>query len=146
MRISNLCAAATSLGQGGAPDERKRARQSRPPTLATPNGPWGHGWPHGHRRGVRHTLSQCSNWHEIARAELHPLRFAILERLDTPPPDGDPGWSASTLAQALELPLATGSHHVRLLRERGLLEVLESRQVRGAMQTLLAMSDSAADG
>jgi DNA-binding transcriptional ArsR family regulator len=86
------------------------------------------------------------DWEAIARSEVHPTRLAILEQMVSPPPEGDPGWSGSTLAQALELPLATVSHHVRLLRERGLLEVLESRQVRGAMQTFLVLSDAAADG
>jgi DNA-binding transcriptional ArsR family regulator len=85
------------------------------------------------------------NWEAIARSEAHPVRLAILERMLSPPPAGDPGWSARTLAEALGLPLATVSHHVRLLRQRDLLTVLESRQVRGAMQTFLALSDAALD-
>jgi DNA-binding transcriptional ArsR family regulator len=85
------------------------------------------------------------NWEAIARAEGHPVRLALMERMLSPAPEGEPGWSASTLAEALGLPLATVSHHVRLLRQRDLLTVLESRQVRGAMQTFLALSDAALD-
>jgi hypothetical protein len=80
------------------------------------------------------------NWEAIARAELHPLRFAILEQLTAPPPDGDPGWSSSTLAAALGAPIAATSHHVRVLRDRGWVVVIDSRQVRGVLQTFYALS------
>ena len=86
------------------------------------------------------------NWEAIARSEVHPVRLAILERMLSPPPAGDPGWSARTLAEALGLPLAATSHHVRLLRERGLLVELGRRQVRGAMQTFLGLGGVALDG
>jgi hypothetical protein len=86
------------------------------------------------------------NWEVIARSEAHPARLAILERMLSPPPDGDPGWSASTLAHAMKLPLATVSHHVRLLRERGWLVEIGSRQVRGAAQTFCVLTDAAVDG
>jgi hypothetical protein len=79
------------------------------------------------------------NWEAVARAELHPLRFAILERLTAPPPDGDPGWSASTLASALNAPIAAPAHHVRALRNRGWLVVVGSRRARGAVQTFVAL-------
>ena len=75
------------------------------------------------------------DWQAIARAELHPLRFAILEQLTTPPPDGDPGWSASTLATALNARLAATSHHMRELRDRGWLVEVGQRRRRGAIQT-----------
>jgi hypothetical protein len=83
------------------------------------------------------------NWQEIARAELHPLRFAILERLATPPPNDDPGWSASTLAAALDAPIAATSHHVRVLRDRGWLVVVGYRRARGALQTYLELGGDA---
>jgi DNA-binding transcriptional ArsR family regulator len=86
------------------------------------------------------------NWEVIARAETHPLRLSILERLLSSPPNGDPGWSARTLATALEQPLPTISHHVRLLRQRGWLVELESRQVRGALQTFYRLSNVAVAG
>jgi hypothetical protein len=56
------------------------------------------------------------NWEAIARSEAHPVRLAILERMLSPPPAGDPGWSASTLAEALGLGLATTSLRARASR------------------------------
>jgi hypothetical protein len=60
--------------------------------------------------------------------------------LTAPPPDGDPGWSSSTLAAALDAPMAATSHHVRVLRDRGWLVVIDSRQVRGVLQTFYELS------
>jgi hypothetical protein len=85
-------------------------------------------------------------WEVIAGAEMHPVRLRLLEQLLVPPPDGDPGWSASTLAETLTLPLASTSHHVRILRERGWLVERGRRQVRGAIQTFFGLSDAAVDG
>jgi hypothetical protein len=86
------------------------------------------------------------NWEAIARSEVHTMRLSILERMLSPPPADDPGWSASTLASALGVPLAPTSHHVRLLRGRGWLVECGRRQVRGAIQTFYELSDSALDG
>jgi hypothetical protein len=85
-------------------------------------------------------------WEAIARAETHPVRLAVLELMVSAPPGDDPGCSSSTLAETLGLPLPTTSHHVRLLRERGLLVEVGRKQVRGAMQTFLGLSDAALDG
>jgi hypothetical protein len=74
------------------------------------------------------------------------VRLSILERMLSASPNGDPGWSASTLAAALELPLALTSHHVRVLRGRGWLVERGRRQVRGAMQTFYELTDAALDG
>jgi hypothetical protein len=63
------------------------------------------------------------NWEGIARAETHPLRLAILEQLLSAPPN-----------------------HMRLLRQRGWLVELDSRQVREAVQTFYRLSDAAVDG
>lgn len=60
------------------------------------------------------------NWEAIARADVQPLRLAILELMLTPPPNDDPGWSAKTTARALDESLARASHHMRILRDRGL--------------------------
>jgi hypothetical protein len=84
------------------------------------------------------------NWEAVARVELHPRRFAILERLTTQPPDGDPGWSSSTLAAALNAPIAATSHHVRVLRDRGWVVVIDSRHVRGVLQTFYSLSGDVA--
>jgi hypothetical protein len=86
------------------------------------------------------------NWEAIARSEVHPLRLSILERMLSSPPADDPGWSASTLASALDVPLAPISHHVRLRRDRGWLVERGRRQVRGAIQTFYGLSDAALDG
>jgi DNA-binding IclR family transcriptional regulator len=80
----------------------------------------------------------------IARAEVQPVRLAILDLVMTEPPDGDPGWSAKTVASALGMSLASASHHVRSLRRKGLLaQIGEKRQVRGAVQTFYRLSESA---
>jgi DNA-binding transcriptional ArsR family regulator len=99
-------------------------------------------------RVPRPSASVCGvlDWEAIARCEAHPVRLAILERLLSPPPDDDPAWSSSTLAQALGVSLATTSHHVRVLRDRGLLVEVGRKQVRGAMQTFLGLSEAALDG
>lgn len=86
------------------------------------------------------------NWEAIARSEIHPVRLAILERMMSPAPAGDPGWSASTLAAALDLALAPTSHHVRVMRDRGWLVELNRRQVRGAVQTFYTLGGAALDG
>jgi hypothetical protein len=79
------------------------------------------------------------HWETVARADIHPLRIAILEQMTAPPPDGDPGWSSSTLAAALNARMAATSHHVRVLRDRGWLVVVGSRRARGAVQTFVAL-------
>jgi DNA-binding transcriptional ArsR family regulator len=83
------------------------------------------------------------DWEAIARAGVHPRRLAILEHMVMPPPEGDPGWSAKTLATALNVPLAGASHHVRALRDAGLLVEVDTRRVRGAIQTFYALSGTA---
>jgi DNA-binding transcriptional ArsR family regulator len=86
------------------------------------------------------------NWEAIARADVHRLRVAILEQMATPPPNGDPGWSASTLATALGAALAATSHHVRTLRDRGLVTEAGRRRTRGTVQTFYVLSRAALDG
>jgi DNA-binding transcriptional ArsR family regulator len=83
------------------------------------------------------------NWEAIARAEVHPTRFAILEQMLSDPPEGDPGWSGKTLADALGVPLGEISYHVRTLRAAGLVVEVGKRQARGAMQTFYRLSDEA---
>lgn len=74
---------------------------------------------------------------------MHPLRLSILERMLSPPPEVDSGWSGKTLARALGAPLSVVSYHVRALRDAGLLTEVDRRQVRGAMQTFYRLSDNA---
>ena len=64
------------------------------------------------------------------------MRLAILDLVMSEPPDGDPGWSAKTVASALGMSLAAASHRVRSMRGKGLLaQVGEKRQVRGGLVT-----------
>jgi Helix-turn-helix domain len=86
------------------------------------------------------------NCEVIARAEAHPLRLAILELMLTPPPDGDPAWSAKTVGQALDKSLARTSHHMREMRDRGWLVEVGTRRARGAVETFYRLSDNASLG
>ena len=61
------------------------------------------------------------DWERIARAEVRRVRLAILGAMAREPPNGDEGWSAKAIAAALDMPLATVSHHVRALARSGLL-------------------------
>jgi hypothetical protein len=72
------------------------------------------------------------------------LRLAILELMLTPLPDGDPGWSAKTVARALDTSLARASHHMRELRDRGWLVEVGTRRARGAVETFYVLSDAVA--
>jgi hypothetical protein len=82
-------------------------------------------------------LRPVLDWEAIARAQSHPLRLAILEMMLTPPPDGDPGWSAKTLANAPGKSLARASHHMRELRDRGWLAEVGTRRARGGCGEVL---------
>lgn len=85
-----------------------------------------------------------ADWRVIARAEIQPVRLAILDVMMSELPDGDPGWSAKTVASGLGLSLAAASHHVRSLRDKGLVaHVGRKRQVRGAVQTFYGLSEKA---
>jgi hypothetical protein len=86
------------------------------------------------------------NWEAVARAEAHPLRLAILELMLTPPPEGDPGWSGKTVAEALGKSLARASHHMRVFRDRGWLVEVGHRRARGAVETFYRLSDNASLG
>ncbi len=78
--------------------------------------------------------TECLNWETIARAEVQPHRLAILEAMLRDPPDGDPGWSTTTVADLLGVPLERLSYHVRVLADRELIEPVATRHVRGARQ------------
>ena len=65
---------------------------------------------------------------DFTRACSHPLRRRILRALTKQPA------SPVTLAAVFEAPLGHVSYHVRALRAMGLIELLEMRQVRGALE------------
>lgn len=71
------------------------------------------------------------NWQLLARANTHPLRVSILEVLGL---DGGRTLSPKDLSQELQAPLSTVNYHVTELTKAGLLELVDQRQVRGAVE------------
>jgi predicted ArsR family transcriptional regulator len=71
------------------------------------------------------------NWEHLARATAHPLRVAILEILGI---DGGRVLSPSDLGQELQIPLSNTNYHVTELAKAGLIELVRTRQVRGATE------------
>lgn len=65
----------------------------------------------------------------LMKALAHPLRWRILEVVSE---RGEA--SPVELARALDQPLATVSHHVRVLRDSGSLELTRAEQRRGALE------------
>lgn len=71
------------------------------------------------------------NWERLARANTHPLRVSILEVLSI---DGGRTLSPKELSVELQSPLSTVNYHVTALRHSKLVEVVDERQVRGAIE------------
>lgn len=71
------------------------------------------------------------NWELLARANTHPLRVSILEVLNM---DSGRTLSPKELSLELRAPLSTVNYHVTELRDAGLIEVVDERQVRGAIE------------
>jgi DNA-binding transcriptional ArsR family regulator len=71
------------------------------------------------------------NWQLLARANTHPLRVSILEVLGL---DGGRTLSPKDLSLELQAPLSTVNYHVTELAKAGLLELVDQRQVRGAVE------------
>jgi DNA-binding transcriptional ArsR family regulator len=65
----------------------------------------------------------------LAKALSHPLRQRILERLSV---GGEA--SPNQLARALEEPLGNVAYHVRILHRLGFIELVGTRQIRGALE------------
>jgi len=83
------------------------------------------------------------NWELLARANTHPLRVSILEVLNL---DGGRMLSPKDLSLELQAPLSTVNYHVTELRKCGLLEVVDERQVRGAIEHFYRSVDSSKKG
>jgi DNA-binding transcriptional ArsR family regulator len=66
----------------------------------------------------------------LAKALSHPLRQRILERLSV---SGDEA-SPTQLARRLHAPLPNVAYHVRILLELDCIELVRTRQVRGALE------------
>jgi DNA-binding transcriptional ArsR family regulator len=71
------------------------------------------------------------DWEHLARATAHPLRVAILEILGI---DGGRVLSPSDLSQELQIPLSNTNYHVTELAKAGLIDLVRTRQVRGATE------------
>ena len=66
---------------------------------------------------------------DLAKALSHPLRQRILERLSA---SGEA--SPTQLARALDVPLGNVAYHVRILHHLGFVELVGTRQRRGALE------------
>src|SRR3954453_18778354 len=66
---------------------------------------------------------------DFAKALSHPLRQRILERLSV---DGEA--TPNQIARLLDAPLANVAYHVRVLLELDCVELVGTRQVRGALE------------
>ena len=74
-------------------------------------------------------------------AFVHPLKLRILALMTEPPPpravgEGapEPGWSLNSLYVAAGEPLGNVSYHVRQLEKAGLIELVATKQRRGALE------------
>lgn len=83
------------------------------------------------------------NWELLARANTHPLRVSIMEVLNI---DSGRILSPKDLSLELQSPLSTVNYHVTELRKCGLLEVVDERQVRGAIEHFYRPVDSNSTG
>ena len=81
------------------------------------------------------------DYQRIAEAFVHPLKLRILALMAEPPPPRAPagglpapGWSPSNLYLAAGEPLGNVSYHVRQLEKAGLIELVATKQRRGALE------------
>src|SRR4051794_40855026 len=65
---------------------------------------------------------------DVARAMAHPLRVQIVAMLN------QRVMSATMLAKQIDESLQNVAYHFRILREKGLIEEVDSRQVRGSTE------------
>jgi hypothetical protein len=82
------------------------------------------------------------DWEAVARSRLHPLAASILDLLTRQ--DGPARtWSPTALSQALDKPLGNVSYHVRRLHDDGLIELVQTKPVRGALEHFYRVADKA---
>jgi hypothetical protein len=81
------------------------------------------------------------DYQRIAEAFVHPIKLHILALMAGPPPprapaEGppEPGWSPNSLYVALGEPLGNVSYHVRQLKKVGLIQLIATKQRRGALE------------
>lgn len=71
------------------------------------------------------------NWERVARATLHPIKLGILDALAK---DGGDVLSPNQMAIQFGESVNLVAYHVRKLAEAGLIECVETRAVRGAVE------------
>jgi hypothetical protein len=80
------------------------------------------------------------DYQRIAESFVHPLKIRILKLMAEPPPQPaaegppEPGWSPNGLYVAAGEPLGNVSYHVRQLEKAGLIELVATKQRRGALE------------
>jgi DNA-binding transcriptional ArsR family regulator len=80
-------------------------------------------------------------WEQLARAETHPLRIAILEMLAM---DGGRTLSPKELAYELQAPLTNVNYHITALFKAELLRLAHEHQVGGSMEHFYCLSSHSA--
>lgn len=83
------------------------------------------------------------NWERLARANTHPLRVSILEVLSI---DKGRTLSPKDLSLELQAPLSTVNYHVTELRRSNLVNVVDERQVRGAIEHFYRVIEPSENG
>ena len=80
-------------------------------------------------------------YQRIAEAFVHPLKLRILALMAEPPPprfvpasSPEPGWSPNSLCRPVGASLGNVSYHVRQLAKAGLIELVATKQRRGALE------------
>lgn len=76
------------------------------------------------------------------RAVSHPLRRAVMRRLET---NANGGLSPSEMAKELDAPLSLLSYHVRVLAETGVLKLVKTTPRRGAVEHHYKRAGNAVD-
>lgn len=75
------------------------------------------------------------DWERVARVETHPLRLDILHRLAA----STEARSPVELSKLLDKPIGDVGYHVRVLAESGLIHLVKTRPVRGAVEHFYAI-------
>ena len=81
------------------------------------------------------------DWERLARATVHPLRVSILEVLGI---DGGRTMSPSDLSRELQIPLSNTNYHVTELTKADLIDLVRTRQVRGATEHFYRLPETTA--
>lgn len=70
------------------------------------------------------------DWEKVARAQLNPLRIAVLEQFY----EARGPLSAVMIAHAIDQPVGRVAYHVRQVYKAGLIKPAGTRQRRGATE------------